>query len=160
MPGETVEIGFLQILKRIHHPVHHSLHPASHLIGHSLRVKLNFNESTFTCYFTIIQAVIEFARRVILFHFSYPETHQFQPLTCPVAESVTPLLPLCYPLVTPVVEFGHQAELPPPVPEALGGALTATFLILMTTGEGEGIVGRGGMKGFPEPNFKANWENG
>ena len=26
--------------------------------------------------------------------------------------------------------------------------------------EGEGIVERGGMKGFPEPNFKANWENG
>ena len=63
---------------------------------------------------------------------------------------------ISHPLVTPVLEFGHQAELPPPVPEALGGSLTATFLILMTTGEGEGIAGRGGMKGFPEPNFKAN----
>ena len=63
---------------------------------------------------------------------------------------------ISHPLVTPVLEFGHQAVLPPPVPEALGGSLTATFLILMTTGEGEGIVGRGGMKGFPEPNFKAN----
>ena len=84
----------------------------------------------------------------------YPFVTPLLPPCCPFA------YPFCYPLVTPVVEFGHQAELPPPVPEALGGALTATFLILMTTGEGEGIAGRGGMKGFPEPNFKANWENG
>ena len=95
---------------------------------------------------------------------SYPLLHLCYPLVTPLLilcyPFVAPLLHLCYPLVTPVVEFGQQAELPPPVPEALGGALTATFLILMTTGEGEGIVGRGGMKGFPEPNFKANWENG
>ena len=53
----------LQILKRIHHPVDHSLHPASHLIGHSLRVKLNFNEIiALLHHFTIVQAVIEFAR--------------------------------------------------------------------------------------------------
>ena len=63
-------------------------------------------------------------------HFSFPETHW------PVAESVNPLLP-------PVIEFGHYPELPTPVPEALGGALTATFLILITTREGEGIVGWG-----------------
>ena len=76
----------------------------------------------------------------------------------PVPGSDTASGKISYLLV--VLDFAHLAQLPPPVPEALGGTVTATFLILMTTREGEGIVGPGGMKGFPEPNFKANWENG
>ena len=83
-------------------------------------------------------------------HFYFPETHWFKPGGR-----------ISHPLVTsPCHRVWPPAQLLPPVPEALGGALTATFLILMTTREGEGIVGPGGMKGFPEPNFKANWENG
>ena len=81
-----------------------------------------------------------------------------------MTESASPLLPPVLefsPLVTPCcLGVCPPGRAPSPVPEALGGALTATFLILMTTMEGEGIVGGGGMKGFPEPNFKANWENG